>query len=120
VIGFATPLATLHAFQGWADIFLNTPVQGIEDLYFRGGYSFAAAPFVNRITTQVIYHDYRGERLDADYGKEWNFLVEAAFDDNVTFGAKYADYKTAGIIPTGAQTAAFNRNNFWLYAQYVY
>ncbi len=32
---FQTPLATLHAFNGWADKFLSTPVNGIEDLYFR-------------------------------------------------------------------------------------
>ena len=31
--GFSTPLATLHAFNGWADQFLNTPAQGLEDLY---------------------------------------------------------------------------------------
>src|SRR5690606_30523705 len=30
---FATPLATLHKFQGWADLFLATPAAGIEDTY---------------------------------------------------------------------------------------
>ena len=29
--GFSTPLATLHAFQGWADVFLNTPADGVDD-----------------------------------------------------------------------------------------
>ena len=33
VKGFTTPLATLHKFQGWADKFLATPVNGIEDEY---------------------------------------------------------------------------------------
>jgi hypothetical protein len=120
VIGFATPLATLHAFQGWADVFLTTPTQGIEDLYFRGGYTFPAAPLFNRVTASAIYHDYTAERMDADFGHEWNFLVEAALDDNVLFGAKYADYNTAGVIPSGAQTAAFDKRILWLYAQYVY
>jgi len=32
-VGFATPLATLHAFDGWADLFLATPKNGIDDLY---------------------------------------------------------------------------------------
>ena len=31
--GFFTPLATLHAFNGWADKFLATPVNGIKDMY---------------------------------------------------------------------------------------
>ena len=35
--GFTTPLATLHKFQGWADKFLTTPPNGIEDLYVNAG-----------------------------------------------------------------------------------
>ncbi len=34
--GFQTPLATLHAFNGWADQFLGTPAGGLEDTYFTG------------------------------------------------------------------------------------
>jgi hypothetical protein len=32
-VGFRTPLATLHAFNGWADVFLNTPGAGLRDWY---------------------------------------------------------------------------------------
>ena len=38
VAAFSTPLATLHAFQGWADKFLATPAAGIEDAYVRFNY----------------------------------------------------------------------------------
>ena len=31
---FATPLATLHKWNGWADKFLATPGAGLNDLYF--------------------------------------------------------------------------------------
>ena len=34
-----TPLATLHAFNGWADMFLTTPANGLQDLYFRASYT---------------------------------------------------------------------------------
>ena len=30
-VAFSTPLATLHAFEGWADKFLATPAAGITD-----------------------------------------------------------------------------------------
>jgi len=30
---FKTPLATLHAFNGWADMFLGTPAGGLRDRY---------------------------------------------------------------------------------------
>jgi hypothetical protein len=32
-VGFKTPLATLHAFNGWADQFLATPAAGLRDTY---------------------------------------------------------------------------------------
>ena len=39
--GFKTPLATLHAFNGWADRFLTTPTDGLQDnavkLLFKSG-----------------------------------------------------------------------------------
>ncbi len=35
---FRTPLATLHAFQGWADKFLATPGAGINDVYATSKY----------------------------------------------------------------------------------
>lgn len=37
--GFTTPLATLHKFQGWADKFLTTPVNGIDDKYVNAGFT---------------------------------------------------------------------------------
>lgn len=29
--GFQTPLGTKHLFQGWTELFLTTPAQGIRD-----------------------------------------------------------------------------------------
>ena len=31
--GFKTPLATGHAFNGWDDVFLSTPANGLQDCY---------------------------------------------------------------------------------------
>jgi hypothetical protein len=38
VKGFTTPLATLHKFDGWADKFLATPANGLEDRYVTLGF----------------------------------------------------------------------------------
>ena len=35
-----TPLATLHKFDGWADLFLTTPNKGLQDLYAGAAYRF--------------------------------------------------------------------------------
>src|SRR5690349_6448806 len=37
VKGFTTPLATLHKFNGWADKFLTTPINGLDDQYLTAG-----------------------------------------------------------------------------------
>ncbi|MCX7054420.1 MAG: alginate export family protein, partial [Proteobacteria bacterium] len=47
---FQTPLATLHAFQGWADKFLTTPRGGVEDLYL------GATANVGPVALQLVWH----------------------------------------------------------------
>jgi len=52
---FQTPLATLHAFQGWADKFLATPADGIEDLYV------SIATKIHGANVSLIYHRFNPE-----------------------------------------------------------
>lgn len=37
-VGFSTPLATKHKFNRWSDKFLDTPGEGLQDVYtiFKG------------------------------------------------------------------------------------
>ena len=65
--GFNTPLATLHAHNGWGDQFLKTPVGGLEDLSLMAGYK--AKDFG---TFKVVYHDYSSDASSTDYGTEIN------------------------------------------------
>jgi len=64
--GFRTPLATLHAFNGWADQFLATPGAGLEDLYLKAGYA------VGGWKLQAVYHDFSAESGGQDYGREFD------------------------------------------------
>ncbi|HZX17082.1 MAG TPA: alginate export family protein [Pseudomonas sp.] len=61
---FQTPLATKHAFQGWADIFLLTPADGVKDAYVG-----LTAPLLGG-SLQAWYHDFRAERDSSQYGEE--------------------------------------------------
>lgn len=119
-LGFSAPLGTLHIFQGWADVFLNTPVNGIDDRYAKAAYSFGAAPYFANLTATVVYHDFSAERGTGDFGTEWNAQVEGRIDDNIVLGAKYANYRQGTDIPLGSQTARFDRTVGWLYAMYRY
>jgi Alginate export len=85
-VGFATPLATLHKFQGWADIFLNTPGDGIEDVYI--GISGNLGP----VKLQAKYHDFSAEDSSDSYGSEINLGASWAINKNFTAQFNYADY----------------------------
>ncbi len=93
VAGFSTPLATLHAFQGWADVFLATPASGIKDAYaslrFNAPWSM---PGIDRIAFAAIYHDYKADRGGADLGSEINLQLSARIAERVTALLKFADY----------------------------
>lgn len=79
VIGFATPLATLHKFQGFADVFLNTPANGIEDIYGTVQYNWKNAPFGAGLNFFATYHDFKAETGGADIGEEFDAGVAVNF-----------------------------------------
>lgn len=83
--GFATPLATLHAFQGWADKFLETPSVGIEDMYLNVGAKFS------RFKVAAIYHSFSSDVEDIDLGSEID-LVAGTNVGPIGLTLKYANY----------------------------
>jgi hypothetical protein len=69
---FQTPLATLHAFNGWADEFLKTPSGGLCDASATLGYT---APGLGK--AMVVYHDFTTDVSmggKSDLGSEWDAL----------------------------------------------
>ncbi len=116
-IGFATPLATLHAFDGWADMFLVTPANGLKDLYAKAAYALPAG-FIGAksLNAAMIYHDYRSDVLGRGIGTEWDLQGELVMDGGLSFLAKYANY--AG---SGAGFGGFpDKSVFWLQTAYKY
>jgi hypothetical protein len=84
--GFRTPLATLHKFQGWADQFLTTPADGIEDAW--AGITGKLGP----VQLGAYYHDFRAESSSADFGSEWDLVATWPVNEMVTLQAKYAGF----------------------------
>ncbi len=87
--GFITPLATLHKFNGWADQFLGTPAQGLEDVYLTVSGKAVGGKWV------ATYHDYSSDVALAgqdDLGDEINLLYTRKFGDKFSGGIKFADY----------------------------
>jgi hypothetical protein len=86
VYAFQTPLATLHAFNGWADRFLITPKDGLEDIFISAGKT------IYGINLLAVYHDYSSDNLDYDIGSEWNFSAAKQINKLLTLRAEYATY----------------------------
>ena len=113
---FVTILGTNHAFQGWADRFLITPGDGIEDIYASLIMSIAGTKFV------AVYHDFSSDNNSYDYGNELNLLLTKTFQKRFTLGLKYADYNADDNAINVARNAAqsSDKSNFWAFAQFKY
>ena len=113
---FRTPLATLHAYQGWADRFLITPADGIHDWYFT-----ASSP-VAGFNLSAIYHDFSADNLDYDYGTEIDLQATRPLTKHLTAGIKYANYdadrNVMNILRNGA--IAMDVAKFWVWLEFTY
>ena len=93
---FQTPLATLHKFNGWADIFLTTPAQGLQDVYVSVGRRLPGITGLPGLNALVSYHVFSSDVGGVDYGTEWD--AQLGYKPG-KFGvvAKYASYQADGF-----------------------
>ena len=84
--GFDTPLATLHGFQGWADVFLRTPADGIRDMYV------SLSKKVMGVKVMGVYHNFDDDTGKTNYGQEFDLVVAKKFGKHYSILGKYAYY----------------------------
>ncbi|MEM9882139.1 MAG: alginate export family protein [Planctomycetota bacterium] len=84
---FRTPLATLHKFNGFADVFLVTPADGLEDFYVYYGIPF---PKEWKMKGKLVYHYFSGNEDIGSFGQEFDAVVTKKLADNLTLGGKLA------------------------------
>ena len=94
---FATPLATLHVFQGWADKFLTTPASGIADSYLRFAFKPAMNGPFDALDFVAFYHVFDADFGSASYGDEID-LSMAARVQRITLTLKYAAYEAESLF----------------------
>ncbi|KAA3651105.1 MAG: hypothetical protein DWQ11_15415 [Proteobacteria bacterium] len=100
---FQTPLATLHAMNGWTDQFLSTPANGLKDTYV------SASTTVQGLKLAAVYHDFRADKGSAKYGTEWNLVATKKIGENYAVGAKYGRYN--------ADSFKVDTDKVWLWAE---
>lgn len=100
-----TPLATLHAFNGWADKFTTTPATGLDDTYL------SATGKAGKLTWSVAAHDYRADEGGQHFGHEFNLSVARPLGKHWNGMVKVADYRADGF--------ARDTRKLWLQAEYT-
>jgi len=99
---FQTPFGTNHKFQGWADMFLATPDDGVRDI------NATLAGKVMGTKLMFVYHNFQSVTNNIDYGNEYDFLVTKKFGKHYQLLAKYAYYD--------ADEYKTDTHKFWLQA----
>jgi hypothetical protein len=113
-VGFSTPLASLHPFDGWADMFLTTPASGIDDAYFKAAYVIPDVLGTKALTAAVVHHDFRTDRGGTGIGSEWDASLEWTIDQHTSFMLALANYQGSGVGLGGFKDKSIG----WLQAAY--
>lgn len=84
-----TPLATAHAFNGFADAFLNNGgPRGLRDLYVM---LVPAIPLKN-VKLKFIFHQFHSDRGSDNLGQEYDIVASYRYNRYLSFLYKFAYY----------------------------
>lgn len=101
-----TPLATLHAFNGFSDMFLNTPLNGLQDTWLGAGYLLHG-----HCQLAAQYHQYDSDKGSMNYGDEINVILTHNVSKQLQLMGKVARYS--------ADEFAKDTNKLWLGVNYT-
>ncbi len=104
--GLMTPLATLHAFNGWNDVFLVTPAEGLIDSYA------SVSGKLGKVSWLAMYHEFESDEGSIDYGSEVNLQATMPLADKFTAGIKYGTYS--------ADDFAVDTDKLWIWTQFSF
>lgn len=116
---FTTPLATGHAFNGWADVFLTPPANGLEAASVT---LEANLPFLDGLSLMAVGYDFKSQTGSYHYGRELDLRLEykvMPFDKNLMIGVKFARFVGDEVGQIGGATFE-SINKFWAYTQYSF
>lgn len=88
-----TPLATLHAFNGWDDQFGTIPARGLDDRYLAAGGKMGHGRLAGQLAWALAWHDYRSASGGLHYGREWNASLGFPLPGGLVGLVKLADYR---------------------------
>ncbi|WP_068088189.1 alginate export family protein [Novosphingobium rosa] len=108
---FQTPLSSLHKFNGWADVFLTTPANGLRDHAVTLTGKLPKIEALPRVTYTVAHHWFDADLGGAHYGKEINASLGFSTKP-INWLLKFAQYQARGF---GSDT-----RKIWVQAEFVF
>lgn len=99
---FRTPLATLHAYNGWADKFLATPDAGLEDSYV------TVKASAGKWNLSGVYHSFAAETGSSDYGSEIDVSAARKISE------RYGVLLKAAFFSADSDSSLTDTDKFWL------
>jgi hypothetical protein len=106
-----TPMATLHKFNGWADLFLTTPAAGLDDAYLSFSRNLEAVSRLPGLNANLTFHQFDSARGNIEYGTEWDASAGVKLG-RIGILLKYARYNAKSF---GADT-----RKLWLQAEWSF
>lgn len=109
---FQTPLATLHKFNGWADMFLTTPTAGLTDTSVSAAYNAGELG-----KAMVVYHSFETDAGSADLGSEIDMMYS-----NTVPGVKGLNGLIKAAFYNAGDVSGFTGDvtKFWLQLDYKF
>lgn len=104
---FQTPLATLHAFQGFADVFLQTPPEGLRDLNLSLTWKPGAVRIGDSCSVLMRGHIFTDDSGGALLGREIDALARLQLK-------KWLAVELKGAFFDGADPRFADRTRLWL------
>jgi hypothetical protein len=86
-VGYNFPVGTNHAFNGFGDLFLATPANGLQDIY-----AAATMPLPWDIKGKIFYHKFYNDDGNTDYGNEADLVLSRDLGSGYSVLGKYAYY----------------------------
>jgi hypothetical protein len=99
--GFKTPLATVHAFNGFADAFIGGRIEGSHN-GLTDTYIAHTIPIFFGIKWSNVLHAFGDNTISTGYGWEYDSVLTKKFDDHFTAIAKYSHFESEGDAFIGA------------------
>lgn len=86
-VGFKTPLASPHPFNGWSEVFVTHPADGLQDIY-----EYAQVTLPYEIPIRFVYHKFDAAYGNGDYGQEFDAVISKKFGQYWSAMFEFAQY----------------------------